>query len=256
MAISDQKKKNIYNNFRELCQKYDQYMTFDCSYVPALALGDTRKMLREAEIPVVFGKNTTLKCAIKDLKGYKYEKLRENLVGNVAVVFIEGSLAKVYDILTGVVTTPLPKAGVIARNNVVIPARVTNLNPGQTGFFQSLQIPTRVTKGNIEIVSDIELLKVGDMVSPNHAALMVVLNIRPFEYTLMPQTVILTNDTFPAEALALKVSDVEDEMKTLASEIVALSLATGQCNKASLPHACRKAFIDSKAIALACGLQE
>lgn len=231
-------------------------MTFDCTYVPSESLTETRKLLRAANIPVAFGKNTTFKAAIADCQGYKFDRLREALVGNVAVIFIKDDLASAYEILTQVVTTPLPKAGVIARQDVVIPARITNLNPGQTSFFQALQVPTRVTKGNIEIVSDIELLKKGDIVSSNHAALMVVLNIRPFEYTLVPEIVILENDSFPAAALALKVSDVEEEMQSLAGEIAALSLATGQCNEASLPHACRKAFIDSKAIAAATGMEE
>jgi len=256
MAISRSKKELIYTNFKSLCNSHDKFMTFDCTYVPSESLTQTRKLLKEAKIPVAFGKNTTLKAAIRDCQGYKYDKLREALVGNVAVIFIKDDLAKAYELLTQVVTTPLPKAGVVARQDVVIPARITNLNPGQTSFFQALQVQTRITKGNIEIVSDIDLLKKGDVVSSNHAALMVVLNIRPFEYTLVPEVVILEDDSFPAAALALKVSDVEQEMQNLAGEIAALSLATDQCNKASLPHVCRKAFLDSKAIAAATGVEE
>ena len=36
--------------------------------------------------------------------------------------------------------------------DVTIPAQVTNLGPEKTSFFQALQIPTKITRGTIEII--------------------------------------------------------------------------------------------------------
>ncbi len=44
------------------------------------------------------------------------------------------------------------RAGAIAPIDVSIPAQVTNLGPEKTSFFQALQIPTKITRGTIEII--------------------------------------------------------------------------------------------------------
>ncbi len=44
------------------------------------------------------------------------------------------------------------RAGAIAPVDVTIPAQVTNLGPEKTSFFQALQIPTKITRGTIEII--------------------------------------------------------------------------------------------------------
>ena len=44
------------------------------------------------------------------------------------------------------------RAGAIAPVDVSIPAQVTSLGPEKTSFFQALQIPTKITRGTIEII--------------------------------------------------------------------------------------------------------
>ena len=44
------------------------------------------------------------------------------------------------------------RAGAIAPVDVTIPAQVTSLGPEKTSFFQALQIPTKITRGTIEII--------------------------------------------------------------------------------------------------------
>ncbi len=44
------------------------------------------------------------------------------------------------------------RAGALAPVDVSIPAQVTNLGPEKTSFFQALQIPTKITRGTIEII--------------------------------------------------------------------------------------------------------
>ena len=44
------------------------------------------------------------------------------------------------------------RAGAVAPLDVKIPAQATTLGPEKTSFFQALQIPTKITKGTIEIL--------------------------------------------------------------------------------------------------------
>jgi len=60
---------------------------------------------------------------------------------------------------------PAPaRVGAISPVNVIVPAGPTGCDPGQTSFFQVLQIATKITKGQIEITTPVELLKLGDKV--------------------------------------------------------------------------------------------
>lgn len=44
------------------------------------------------------------------------------------------------------------KAGALAPLDVHVPAQATTLGPEKTSFFQALQIPTKITRGCIEIL--------------------------------------------------------------------------------------------------------
>ena len=46
------------------------------------------------------------------------------------------------------------KAGVIAPIDVKLPAGPTGLDPSQTNFFQTLNIPTKIVKGTIELTTE------------------------------------------------------------------------------------------------------
>lgn len=60
---------------------------------------------------------------------------------------------------------PAPaRAGSLAPVNVIVPAGPTGCDPGQTSFFQVLQIATKITKGQIEITTPVQILKAGDKV--------------------------------------------------------------------------------------------
>ncbi|KAH8061726.1 hypothetical protein JL722_3675 [Aureococcus anophagefferens] len=58
-------------------------------------------------------------------------------------------------------------------------------DPGQTNFFQTLQIATKIVKGRIEITSPVNLLKAGDKVGNSEAVLLQKLHINPFDYGLV-----------------------------------------------------------------------
>jgi len=74
----------------------------------------------------------------------------------------------------------MAKVGSRASNNVIIPSGPTGLDPSQTGFFQSLNISTKIVRGCIEIMSNVRLLKEGDKITESHATLLKKLNIKPF----------------------------------------------------------------------------
>jgi large subunit ribosomal protein LP0 len=51
------------------------------------------------------------------------------------------------------------RAGSHAPVDVFIPAGPTGLDPAQTSFFQALNIPTKINKGSIEIIQEVQVVK-------------------------------------------------------------------------------------------------
>jgi hypothetical protein len=56
------------------------------------------------------------------------------------------------------------RAGVIAPLSVTIPAGPTGMDPSQTSFFQTLNIATKINKGSIEILNEVEVVVAGTKV--------------------------------------------------------------------------------------------
>jgi hypothetical protein len=52
----------------------------------------------------------------------------------------------------------------------------------KTSFFQALNIPTKIARGTIEIMTEVRLLETGDRVGPSESALLNMLGISPFAY--------------------------------------------------------------------------
>lgn len=51
--------------------------------------------------------------------------------------------------------------------------------------LQALNIPTKINKGSVEIVSDVKLISAGDKVGASEATLLAKLGIKPFSYGLI-----------------------------------------------------------------------
>merc|ERR1712174_186635 len=97
---------------------------------------------------------------------------------------------------------PAPaRVGAIAPINVVVPKGPTGCDPGQTAFFQTLQIATKITRGQIEMVNDTDLIEAGEKVTASQAALLQKLNIEPFSYGLILKTIYDNGSVFSAKVL-------------------------------------------------------
>lgn len=60
----------------------------------------------------------------------------------------------------------------------------TGLGPEKTSFFQALSIATKISRGTIEILNKVHLIKVGEKVGASEATLLQMLKIFPFSYGL------------------------------------------------------------------------
>jgi large subunit ribosomal protein LP0 len=92
------------------------------------------------------------------------EKFLPCVRGNCGFVFTNEDVKEIRDVVLGNRVQSIARPGVIAPNDVVVPPGPTGLDPGQTSFFQALNIATKIFKGQIEITSKVFIVPVEDVV--------------------------------------------------------------------------------------------
>mmetsp|Transcript_45698 Transcript_45698/g.110720 ORF Transcript_45698/g.110720 Transcript_45698/m.110720 type:complete len:322 (+) Transcript_45698:171-1136(+) len=245
MPLSAERKSEYFDKLKELVTNYSKCFVVEVDNVGSKQLQSTRKDLR-GKAEVLMGKNTMMRKCLRDFveenPGSPVEKLIETCRGNVGFVFTNGDLGEVREILESN-TRPAPaKVGSLAPAQVVVPKGPTGCDPGQTAFFQTLQIATKISRGQIEMVNDTELIKEGDKVTAPKAALLQKLSIMPFTYGVLLKSVYDNGSLFDAKVLDITDDVLAAKFSEALKSIAALSLALGMPTQASVPHSIANAF--------------
>jgi len=184
------------------------------------------------------GKNTMMRKAIRGYmeKNPDLERLLPHIKMNVGFVFTKEELITVRDLLLANKKAAPAKAGALAPVDVTIPAQNTGMGPEKTSFFQALQIPTKITKGTIEIIQDVPIIKIGDKVGASEATLLNMLKISPFTYGLLIQKVYDNGSIFDPEILDITDEDIKQKFMAGVANVAALCLTINYPTIASVPH--------------------
>ncbi|CAG9110875.1 60S acidic ribosomal protein P0 [Plutella xylostella] len=243
-------KGNYFAKIVQLLDEYPKCFIVGADNVGSKQMQQIRMSLRGHAI-VLMGKNTMMRKAIRGHleSNPALEKLLPHIKGNVGFVFTRGDLVDVRDkLLENKVRAPA-RAGAIAPLSVIIPAQNTGLGPEKTSFFQALSIPTKISKGTIEIINDVHILKPGDKVGASEATLLNMLNISPFSYGLIVEQVYDSGTIFAPAILDIKPEDLRSKFLEGVANVAALSLSIGYPTIASAPHSIANGFKNLLAIA-------
>jgi large subunit ribosomal protein LP0 len=179
--------------------------------------------------------------------------IMDQLVLNTNMIFTNGDLSKVKEVLDAETRPSGAKPGMIAPAAVTIPAGSTGLDPKQTSFFQTLQIQTKIVKAQIEIVTEKQVIWVGDKIGATEAALLDKLKIYPFEYKMHVKKVLQNGSIFDAAVLDISTADILAKFKKAINVQASLGLGLGVPNKASAPHSLLNGFKNLVAVSCASG---
>ena len=117
--------------------------------------------------------------------------------------------------------------------------------------MQVLNIPTKINKGTVEIITPVELIKKGEKVGSSEAALLAKLGIRPFSYGLVVLSVYDNGSVFSPEVLDLTEDDLLEKFAMGVSMVTSLSLAVSYPTLAAAPHMLINAYKNLLAVAVA-----
>jgi len=200
---------------------------------------------------VLMGKNTMMRKAIRGHleNNPALEKLLPHIRGNVGFVFTKEDLTEIRQIILDNKVAAPAKAGAIAPIPVMIAPQNTGMGPEKTSFFQALNIPTKISKGTIEILNEVKLLAAGDKVGASEATLLNMLNVSPFTYGLMIEQVYDSGTVFEPSILDITDDDLRKRFMEGVVNLACVSLAIGYPTVASAPHSIANGFKNLLAVA-------
>jgi len=249
-------KSNYFVKLINLLTEYPKCFIVQADNVGSKQMQQIRIALR-GKAELLMGKNTMMRKAIRGHleSNPALEKVLPHVKGNIGFVFTKEDLTDIRDIILANKVAAPAKAGAIATNDVSVPAINTGLGPEKTSFFQALAIPTKISKGTIEILNDVKLLAPGDKVGASEATLLNMLNISPFTYGLKIEQVYESGTVFHPSVLDITDDDLRKRFITCVTNVTALSLAIGYPTIASVPHMVVNAFKNLLALAAATDIE-
>lgn len=245
-------KANYFAKLENAIRSYNKFLLVNADNVSSKQFATIRATLR-GEAEIVMGKNTMMKKVIRGLieEFPDYERVLTVLIKNVGFVFTNGDLKDIRDRILDIKVAAPARAGAVAPIDVVVPAQNTGLGPEKTSFFQALNIQTKIARGSIEIVNNVNLLKTGDKVGMSEATLLNMLKISPFSYGLKCVQCFEDSSLFDPDVLDITEDDIRAKFMSCVNNVAAVSLSIGYPTVVSAPHSVANGLKKLLAIAAA-----
>jgi len=251
MSLRKKRKMVYWAKLEKAFQEYKNILIISVDFVGSKQMQDVRLAIR-GKGEIIMGKNTIIRKVIRDNsdKNPSLLNLLPMIKGNMGFIFSNGDLAAMRKQVMEFKMPAAAKAGVLAPVNVVIPPGPTGLDPGQTSFFQTLNVATKIVKGTIEITGEVRLCFKGEKVTASAVALLSKLGMKPFEYGIKVNTIYENGDVYDAAVLDLNQDDLVTKFAGAVARVAAISYEIGEINATTVPHGIGKAFNALVAIAM------
>jgi large subunit ribosomal protein LP0 len=202
---------------------------------------------------VLMGKNTMVRRAIRGILSElpQFERLLPHIKGNVGFVFTSQDLKEIRDLITSNKVAAPARAGMLALVDVTVNAGNTGMEPGKTAFFQALRIPTKIARGTIEIVNDVQVVTAGQRVGSSEATLLNMLNISPFTFGMTVVQIFDSGNSFSPDVLDIDETVLVDRFLSGIKTIASISLALHYPTVVSISHVLVNAYKNLLAVSIA-----
>jgi len=255
MPLSKEKKEKYFVKMHELVAQYSKCFLVHIDNVGSLQMAKIRSSLR-GKGEVLMGKNTMMRKIIGEILAenpdHGFKNILPLIVGNVGFVFANGELGEIKTIIDENRLPAPARVGAISPVDVFCPPGPTGCDPGQTAFFQALQIATKIVKGQIEILTPVKVCFVGEKVGASESALLQKLDIKPFHYGIVIQQVYDNGAIYSPKVLEMTEEMLTHKLINAVTNVAAVALEAGVPSLAALPHNIAKAFNNMVAIAIEC----
>jgi len=240
--VYPKRKVDYIKRMKELLDTYTKVFVVNATHVGSKQFQDIRLALRGSGV-VLMGKNTVMRKVIGGLGADSpFAALLPQIVGNIGLVFVKEDMKACRDIIGNFVVPAPARAGVVANANVIVPKGPTGCDPSQTSYFQTMEINTKISRGQIEIQTDVHLITKGERVTAGQADLLQKLGICPFTYGLAITQVFDNGSLYDVAVLDITDDVIMAQFSLHARDVAAVGHALNKPNTASVMHSVRYAF--------------
>jgi large subunit ribosomal protein L10 len=245
------KKQKIVEELVELLNSGKTIAIADITGVPARLLQEARKGTKDkAKIKVV--KKRLLLRALEQVKDKKagIDGLENYLNGMVAVIVSDEDPFRLFKLFKQYVEHLPAKPGMIAETDIIVPKGVSGVPAPQIAEIKAAGIPSKVSKGFVEVTEEYVAVKAGEEVSPTIAKALALLDVKPIEAMVRINAAWNEGMVFPRDVLDVSVEQILADMARAHTEALNLAVNAGYPTKESVPLLIAKAYTEALNLAL------
>lgn len=242
--VSEQKKQTVKDLAKLMSKK--TVMVASIKGLPAAQFQEIKKKLRANAVVKVVKKNL-MDFALEHSGNKELEHLVPYIESDFAILFSDIDAFALSGILASEKSPAKARGGQITPIDIEVKAGPTDLLPGpDISALSAAGLQPKVEGGKIAIMKDKILVKAGEVVSPEKAALMAKLNIIPFKIGLEPIAAFCDGKIYAD----IKI-DKEEFMKTfleMYGRAVPFAVSLAYVNSQTLPFVLGKAVAHENAL--------
>lgn len=245
-------KKDIVKEIVDDIQQYPVVAIVDMQEIPAPQIQSMRAGMR-AHAKIKMTKNNLMLLALDEAAQFKpgVEKLKEHVGGQCAIVTTDLNPFKLFNKLKATSTPAPAKAGQIAPYDIVVPAGPTPFGPGPIiGELQKLGLPAQIMNGKITVKKDTTVVKGGEPISPELAAMLPKLEILPMEVGMNARAVYGDGIVYGLDVLDIPDDYYTSMFATAAHDALALAVELAYSAKETIVPLIAKAYRSASALSV------
>ncbi len=228
----------------------------DMESIPGQQIQAMRATLR-AHAKLKMTKNKLMLLALEEASADKpgLEALKENIDGQCAIVTTDMDPFKLFAQLKKTMTPAPAKPGQLAPIDIVVPKGPTPFGPGPIiGELQKIGLPAAIEGGKIVIKKDTPLVKKGEPVPANVAAMLPKLEILPMVVGLDLRAAYEDGTVYHKDVLDIPEDYYANMFATAAHNALALGVEIAFPTKMTIQPLIAKAFRETVAVSVAAAI--
>ncbi|MDN5358180.1 MAG: large subunit ribosomal protein [Candidatus Diapherotrites archaeon] len=248
------KKQKIVEELAEMITGAKTVAVASIDRVPADMMQKVRRELSgKAKIRVV--KNRLLLRALEKVKGKipNIEGLEEHINGQTAVIVTDMDPFKLFKTLKEFRQYAPVKAGQVAPVDIVVPKGITPVPAPMIAEIKAAGIPSKVTKGFVEVTEDYVAVRAGEVVPHTIADALMKLDVRPIEVMVRINAAWHDGIVFLRDVLDVSVEKVLEDLRTAAAQALNLAVNVGYPTAESIKILIAKAAAEARNLSINAG---
>lgn len=245
-------KKEVVGEIVEDIKAYPVVAVVSLEGIPAQQIQSMRAGMRQ-HAKIKMAKDKLLRIAIDEAASEVpgVDQLKDAVDGQCAIVTTDLNPFKLFAKLKATETPAPAKAGQIAPTDIVVPEGPTPFGPGPIiGELQKIGLPAQIMNGKITVKKQTTVVKAGEAIPENVAALLPKLEILPMKVGMEPLAIFEDGVIYSKDVLDIPDDYYSNMFATAAHDALALAVEIAYVTKETAVPLVQKAYREAYALSL------